>query len=86
MSYGALHEGRLDEVEQLNRRALELLRAAGDTHGLIVGYSTLGVIARTRGDLDESITQHHLAIEAATEVGDPHLRAFEYINLAMSLT
>jgi len=79
----AHHRGAAERALDLAHQALGLAEAAGDTRTLAQAHNILGVLGRSRGDLDSA--SHHLALSLALAeaLADPSIRVAALNNLAL---
>jgi predicted ATPase len=87
-SLAAHHLGRLDQAWRLAQQARELAEDAANTEGrraLAQAHNILGVLASSRGDVDDAITHLERSLSLAEDADDTSARAAALNNLALAL-
>jgi len=70
-------------AQALALRSLEMAQRTKKPRALTQAYNMLGMLARTRGDLDEAWKQLHNSLQTAQELGEPNRQAAALNNLAL---
>ena len=73
--------GLLDSAEGMSKQALKLVKKGTADEASLLG--NLGLIFRTRGDLDPAEAMHRKALEIEEKLGRPEGKATDYGNLGL---
>ncbi|MGE5262443.1 MAG: ATP-binding protein [Acidobacteriota bacterium] len=75
------HTGR---AQELAGRALELAQGANDSRALAQAHNILGILANSRGELEQAQAHFETSVRLGQTLGDPGIRAAALNNLALT--
>jgi predicted ATPase/DNA-binding SARP family transcriptional activator len=83
-SLASYHQNQPDAALELARKALSLAESGGERRSRAQAHNVLGILARSRGDLDEARAHLEQSLRLVEQGSDPDARVAAMNNLALA--